>query len=148
TVIARLENFPIKPSYDTADIELLLSEDFETGTLIARLFLGLSKDAYEAELRGLLGAGGIGVKRFQSNTEEYVAVLEQLGLLGAIQEEVNRVPKWSDVLVERLRSGRGSAVAGQKRGRHVEDFVESVVQNVFGTDYETRCTFIGQRGRT
>ena len=29
-------------------------------------------------------------------------------------EQANRVPKWSDVLVERLRSG-GSAISGQKR---------------------------------
>lgn len=30
----------------------------------------------------------------------------------------------------------------------MEDFVENVVRNVFGSAYETRCTFTGQRDRT
>ena len=61
--------------------------------------------------------------------------------------EANRKPHWSDVLVERVRSGRGSAIAGQKRGRSVEDFAEAIVTKVFGQDFESRCTFTGQRGQ-
>lgn len=61
-------------------------------------------------------------------------------------EEVNRRPHWSDVLVERLRSGRGSAIAGQRRGRGVEDFAESIVRKVFGDGFQMRCTFTGPRG--
>ncbi|MCC6967498.1 MAG: hypothetical protein IT391_14600 [Nitrospira sp.] len=63
-------------------------------------------------------------------------------------EQANRVPKWNDTLIERLRSGRGSAISGQKRGRGVEDFVETVVTKVFGNDYDCRCTFTGQRNMT
>ena len=61
-------------------------------------------------------------------------------------EEANRKPHWSDVLVERLRSGRGSAISGQKRGRGVEDFAEAIVAKVFGDRFQTRCTFTGPRG--
>lgn len=54
--------------------------------------------------------------------------------------ETNRMPRWSDVLVERLRSGRGSAISGQRRGRGVEDFAEAIVKEVFGDQYSARCT--------
>jgi hypothetical protein len=50
------------------------------------------------------------------------------------------------VLVERLRSGRGSAISGQRRGRGAEDFAEAIVRKVFGDDFQVRCTFKGPRG--
>ena len=62
--------------------------------------------------------------------------------------EANRKPHWSDVLVERLRSGRGSAISGQRRGRNAEDFAENIIKKVFGNNYEARCTFDGPRGTT
>ena len=62
--------------------------------------------------------------------------------------EVNRPSHWSDVLVERLRSGRGSAISGQRRGRSVEDFAEAIIKTVFGENFEARCTFNGPRGTT
>jgi hypothetical protein len=71
-----------------------------------------------------------------------------LGLLEAIALHMDRKPKWSDVLVERLRSGRGSAISGQKRGRGVENFAEGVIKAVFGCGYGKRCTFTGARGKT
>lgn len=62
-----------------------------------------------------------------------------------MSHEVNRSLQWYDALVGRLRSGRGSAVAGQKRGRLVEDFVENIVKSIFQDGYDARCSFIGQR---
>ncbi len=50
-------------------------------------------------------------------------------------------------MVERLRSGRGSAFSGQKRGRDVEDFAEEIVTRVFDDAYDTRCSFVGRRGK-
>lgn len=143
-VTAKLEAFPRKSAYKAEDVVPYLAEDFETGSLLVRLFLGLSKDSYQAELRGLIGSSGIGVKSFSNNRGKYLEALEKLGLSAAIAATVNREVKWSDILVERLRSGRGSAVSGQKRGRHVEDFVEQIVKSVFEW-YEARCTFVGQR---
>lgn len=71
-----------------------------------------------------------------------------MGLLEAIALNIDRKPKWSDVLVERLRSGRGSAITGQKRGRGVEDLAESTIRSVFGAAYDKRCSFVGARNKS
>ncbi len=147
-VMAKLERFQPKPRYELNDVAELLDEDFPGGTLLIRLFLGLSKDIYEAELSALLGGTGSGITRFRADRAVFLSALEQLDVLQAMETTVNRQARWSDVLVERLRSGRGSAVSGQKRGRYVEDFVEKIVRDVFAADYEARCTFVGQREHT
>ena len=61
-----------------------------------------------------------------------------IGILEAMAEEARRKLHWTDVLVERLRSGRGSAISGQRRGRDVENFVETVVKKVFGSNFQVR----------
>ncbi|MDM0083159.1 DpnII family type II restriction endonuclease [Variovorax sp. J31P179] len=141
--IAKLTDLPKKQVYGRPDMADLLAGDFDEGLLCARLFLALSKDTMEAELRSLLGNGGIGKKRYQSEPEAYLAALEELKLPDAMATSINYEPVWSDILVERLRSGRGSAISGQKRGRGLEDFAEAMVKEVFGTRYVTRCTFTG-----
>ena len=93
-----------------------------------------------------MGAGGSGIKRFQKDRETYLGALEELGLRDAMTATVNAKPIWSDVLKERLRSGRGSAIQGQQRGRELEDFTEEVIHSIFGTNYEVRCTFQGPNG--
>jgi hypothetical protein len=147
-VIARLNKLPKKRLYTTADIELLLNAHFEDGLLISRLFLALSKDEFTAALKGALGGTASGITRYKADKLEFIDALVRLGLLEAIALHMGRKPQWSDTLVERLRSGRGSAISGQKRGRGVEDFAENVVKVVFGAAYEKRCTFTGTRGKT
>ena len=146
-VIEKLDTFPQRPAYNEREVISLLNAHFDDGILICRLFLGLSKDACTTELGAILGKGGIGVTRFRKEPDHFVAALVQLGLLEAMGSEVNRKPSWSDVLTERLRSGRGSAISGQKRGRDVEDFVERVVRLIFGDRYDSRCNFVGARGK-
>lgn len=147
--IAKLAALPKKEVYTPQDVAMLLEDDFEQGILWARLFLALSKDSMESELRRLLGHGGIGVKRFMSDRTAFLTALETLGLHQAMAQIINYEPVWSDILVERLRSGRGSAIQGQRRGRGLEDFVEAIVKEVFGEEgYETRCTFTGADNRT
>ena len=145
-VIDLIGTIPIKHEYTTDDIVNLLSEGFAEGLIVCQLFLGLSKDAFTTELDLALGAGGRGVKRFNSDREAYLQALVVLGLPEAMAAEVNRELAWSDVLIERLRSGRGRAISGQRRGRGLEDFAESIIQTVFGEQYDTRCQFIGSRG--
>lgn len=144
-VISKLITQPIRRKYSLGDVSEILESDFEEGSLILRLFLGLSKDDYTSRLQTLLGDGGAGVKRFRAEPEPYLKALKKLGVLDAMAVEVNRKSHWSDVLVERLRSGRGSAISGQKRGRGVEDLAEAVIKEVFKDQYAKRCNFIGAR---
>jgi len=147
--IAKLAAVDRKATYGRDDIARLLEDDFDEGILCCRLFLALSKDSMEGELRKGLGDGGIGVKRYQTDQSRYLDVLQGLGLPEAMAATVNYEPIWSDILVERLRSGRGSAIQGQKRGRGLEDFAEALVKEVFGEgSYETRCTFTGADNKT
>jgi hypothetical protein len=73
--------------------------------------------------------------------------MEGMGLLERMAEAVNRPLVWHDILVERLKGGRGSAIKGQSRGRSLEDFVEQLVVQVFGENsYDARCQFRGATG--
>jgi hypothetical protein len=99
-------------------------------------------------LKAALGQGGAGVIRYRQGPDSFVETIVDFGILERMAEEVNRAPHWSDVLVERLRSGRGSAISGQKRGRGVEDLVQAIVEKVFGERYSMRCNFTGARTRT
>jgi DpnII restriction endonuclease len=146
-VIDRLKTIPVKKAYTTEDVKALLDGDFDDGILICRLFLGLSKDQFVSVLRGIRGDTGIGVKSYRANRDAFIDDILSTGLLEAMAEEANRKPHWSDVLVERLRSGRGSAISGQRRGRDVEDFAEAIVTKVFGENFQVRCTFKGPRGQ-
>ena len=145
STIAKLTALEIKPAYTRADIRVLLATSFEEGILCCRLFLGLSKDQMEAQLREAF-KGPAGSKRFNADPDGYAAVLEGMGLLDAMAATINHQPVWSDILVERLRSGRGSAISGQRRGRGLEDFAEALVSEVFGNAYEVRSTFVGANG--
>lgn len=144
-VIERVRAFPVKPEYTTEDVRTLLDEDFADGILVCRLFLGYSKDQFVSALRRIRGEKGIGVTSYRTDPDGFLEDLLGLGLLDALTGEANRTPHWSDTLVERLRSGRGSAISGQKRGRHVEDFAETIVRKVFGDQFDMRTTFAGPR---
>lgn len=146
-VISRLGSLPVRTAYTTEDVKALLDEDFDDGMLMCRLFLGLSKDQFVASLKDVRQAHGIGVKAYRTDPDAFVEALLSIGLLEAMAEEVNRKPHWTDVLIERLRSGRGSAISGQRRGRSVEDFAEAIVTKVFGKNFQARCTFRGARGQ-
>lgn len=149
SAIAKLLTIEKREGYAREDIAGLLDDDFEQGILCCRLFLALSKDTMEAELKRELGSGGIGIKRYQSDSDAFLSALERLGLLEAMATTINYEPVWSDILVERLRSGRGSAIQGQKRGRGLEEFAEAIAREVFGDGgYHLRCTFSGADGKT
>jgi hypothetical protein len=147
-VIAQLQCMAVKTAYSVEDIEALLDANFDEGMLICRLFMGLSKDQFTALLHEVRGTAGIGVKAYRADGPGFLSDLLRVGLLDAMAAEANRKAHWSDVLVERLRSGRGSAISGQRRGRDVENFAEEIIKKVFGEHYEVRCTFNGPRGTT
>jgi len=130
--IEKLKAFPIKDTYEKQDVGYLLETDFRTGMLIVRLFLGFSSDRMKLELKARLGNGGIGERRFKQDRGRSLASLESMGLPMAMHNAVHRDVAWHDIFVERLRSMRGKAIAGQRRGRLLEDFVEGLIQAVFG----------------
>jgi DpnII restriction endonuclease len=146
-VISEIEAMPCKQAYTVADVQTILDRHFDDGLLILRLFLGLSKDLFSAALRNELGTVASGIKAYTASPAGFIEALVRMGVLEAMGEQTNRIPKWSDVLVERLRSGRGSAISGQRRGREVENFAEAVVRRVFGDAFEVRCTFRGKNDR-
>ena len=149
-IMARLQTIPVKPQYRGDDISALMNVenkfDFDAAKLCAGLFLGLSKDKFESELKKRRGPGGTGIKRFKADPQAFLDVLEDMGLCDAMAAIINRKLVWSDILQERLRFGRGSAIQGQQRGRGLEDFAESIIQRIFGNIYEARCTFQGING--
>lgn len=145
-VIDRLKALPVKEAYAVEDVAGLLDEGFNEGVLICRLFLGVSDDHFEAILRSIRGDAGIGVKAYGADRAAFLDDLLSTGVLEAMADAANRKPHWTDVLVERLRSGRGSAISGQRRGRVVEDFAEAIIRRVFDNHFELRCTFTGPRG--
>lgn len=146
-VIDLLKQFPSRETYNRTDLKWLLDQNFDVGLLICRLFLGRSKDRFMSELKEELGPRGIGRTRYYQEPETFLDALERLGVLDAISMETNRAVTWHDILVERLRFGRGSAISGMRRGRNVEDFVENIVHRVFGEHFEKRCNFVGMYDR-
>ena len=166
-VLAKLAVFPTKKEYTIEDIKTLLEgavyrsaqlrkikkeargneSPFDEALLICRSFLGLSSDNFKAEMEARLGPGGIGVKRYLTESEVYIAALQDLRLVEAMTLEVNRPLAWQSILEERLRFGRGSAVSGMARGRMLEVQVEEIVKKIFPGNYELRCNFLVKDGK-
>ncbi len=147
TVMRVIKSIPTKNAYTPDDLAALFSADFEAGMTAVRLLLGASKDEFAIVLRSVLGDGGSGVTRFREDRDGFLGGLQELRLGETLAELVNKPVDWKDILIERLKYGRGSAIKGQKRGRTLEDFVEKIVRRVFGVgNYDTRCRFVGAKG--
>lgn len=146
TVIGIIQSIPDRDTYGAAEVEALLAPDFTAGLTAVRLLLDMSKDEFEPALREMLGVGRSGKKRFISHRAEFVQALLDLGAADALQSLHARPVTWRDILVERLKGGRGSAIKGQARGRSLEDFAEGMVRAVFGDAFDARCRFVGAKG--
>lgn len=147
-VITLIQGIPIKTTFTLSDIGGLFDTDFHAAFTACQLFLGISKDEFQDRLGANLGPSNIGRKAFSADRGRYLAALDSLQLPAAMAAAVNFKPAWSDLLIERLRSGRGKAIKGQKRGRGLEDFAEAIVRDVFGASFDTRCQFSGVKGRS
>jgi hypothetical protein len=144
-VIGILQSIPDRETYGAAEIEALLATDFTAGLTAVRLLLDMSKDEFEPALRAALGGGAAGVKRFTGQRADFVKALLDLGVAEALQALHARPVTWRDIMVERLKGGRGSAIKGQARGRSLEDFAEAIVRRVFAA-FDVRCRFVGAKG--
>lgn len=120
----------------------LLNTNFNAAKTLIRTFLYKSKDEFDLELKEALGANGI--KCYQKDPQAFVKYLINIDIESAILSLTTRQFTWQDILLERLRSGRGSAIKGQKRGRGFEDKIEEIIKLVFGIkSYDARCRFVG-----
>ncbi len=148
-VIAYIDALPENRDYSRADLQALLDLDFELAMTVFRLFLEKSKDELNVEMKAALGeSGGIGRKAYERDRERYLDTLDSLLLRQAMAATVNAGYTWRDILVERLKGGRGSAIKGQARGRALEDFTDSILAEVFGQgNYDKRCNFVGRSGQ-
>jgi hypothetical protein len=148
-IISTLSELADQKAFDRDTLRSLLDKDFDSALTIFRLFLDLSKDRLETVLPAALGAGGAGIARYRADPDTFLEAIERLGVLTAMDELANRPLRWTDLLVERLKSGRGRAIRGQRGGRALEDFVEVIVVRVFGEgNFDSRCSFVGKDGAT
>jgi len=149
SVMDLLDGIQERSSYTAADLRKILEQDFEAGMTLIRLFLDLSKDELVGSLHESMAGRGIGVKAFQSDPDTFLQGLVTLGALEKMRLVIGTPVTWRDVLVERLKMGRGSAIKAQKRGKFLEDKTEEIVREVFGIgNYDARCRFVGSTGRS
>jgi len=147
-VITVLKTIPQKKSITSEDVQTILDHDFKVGYTVVRLFLDMPKDEFEPKLRDLLQSDcGHQVTRYRKDKASYIAALNAMGLQSKMATAINQPLQWSDVLVERLKGGRGSAIKGQQRGRRMEDFVEKILEEVFDKNQiVARWRFTGASG--
>lgn len=142
-VIDLLGNIPEKSSYTRADLRSLLESDFKSALTLIQLVLDVSKDEF------FLGRKGFGVKGFRSDPDALLQRLEDLGVLEKLKELVATPVTWRDLLVERLKMGRGRAIKAQKRGRFLEDQTKEIVSEVFGIGhFDVGRRFTGATGES
>lgn len=146
-VLSAVSFIPEKAVYAPADLRHLLERDFKPGLTASRLILDLSKDEFFGLLRAELEGAAPGIQSFQRDTDRFVDALVRMGTLDALNSLRSMPVTWRDLLKERLKGGRGSAIKGQARGRLLEDFTEEIVTRVFGSEgFDTRCRFVGAAG--
>lgn len=124
----------------------ILSQDFDDGILFFRLLFEQSKDEFTLTMRALFinEESGSGKTAFRKNPSKFADKLISHHLPEIYQSTITKNFTWKDIVLERLKSGRGSAIKGQTRGRNLEDFVEAYVKEVFGTAYEAKVSFTGR----
>lgn len=120
---------------------------------VFRLFLDLSQDRLlnEMEPKGITGGFDSIRRKCKISATKIAVVLEDLGLIDAI--ETHRAHQWTlqDVLWDRYGHMRGRAMAAQKRGSTLENAVEEILIELSKEDvlpnYIRGGNFINSSGR-
>jgi len=125
---------------------------------VCRLFLGMSQDLLTNSISDKLAKLGLSratwtqIERLQRTNPELLAeALVDLKLGEVITEHLAKNWTAEDILIERYRLGRGRAVAGQNRGRSVEDEIENglkVLRDGHPAPYSRGVTYTGFKGKT
>lgn len=126
-VIARIGKF----SVDQKVIEDILRHE-PYALDVFRLFLDISQDILSNEMRarGITGGFDSIRRKCSTDTDKIAAVLEELGIIEAI--ETHRAHEWTlqDVLWDRYGHMRGRAMTAQNRGAALEDAVEVILKEL------------------
>lgn len=147
SVIERLESFSkISPLSAKNARTHILSGNYDIDSTIIRLFLEKSKDEYNTFTRlKSQGKDTTFKKLYLEDPDKFFSLLDESGLSKTMETMFNTSYTWKDILIERLKAGRGSAIKGQARGRSLENFVEDCVKGIF-KKYDIRCSFKGKTG--
>ncbi|MBN7810494.1 hypothetical protein J0A68_05980 [Algoriphagus sp. H41] len=144
-----LDELSLNVPITEAHLVQILERDYETGITFFRLALEQSKDEFTETLKAIFfnNPNGYGKLAFIIHPTNYARTLAEYGLITALNQLVSRTYSWRDLVQERLKLGRGSAIKGQRRGKNLEDFVESILTAVFD-EFEIRKSFLGAKGLT
>lgn len=140
-----LSSIPENAELNREFLKRILTSDFQNAILFFRLVHEQSKDEFNITLKSLFidSPKGAGKNAFKSDADRYVDKLIEYGLPAAYNHIMTRQFTWKDILLERLKGGRGSAIKGQTRGRNLEDFVEKYVKEAY-SKYDSKVSFIGR----
>jgi len=148
TIVARLRALGKEPTVD--DLAALLREQPLTLD-VCRLLTGRGQEPMGHDICGALGlkAGNWKSLRSRARTQPDVmaAALLRIGIADLIREQIWREWTVEDVLVDRYKLGRGRAIAGQSRGRGLEDEVQRILESA-EVPFEARVTFTASNGAT
>lgn len=146
-LVARLRRGKAPPTAKL--LATLLSED-PAYLDVFRLFFAKSQDAIAHLLGAALGTGG-SYSKFRSlakkEPDRVARALVDLRLDKLIAEHASKRWGLREVLTERYMMLRGRAIAGQKRGRGLEDEVEGLLKAVVGDAYVRGQSFTGMDGK-
>ena len=114
---------------------------------VCRLFLGKGQEPAAHLLCDRLGGRRKSWVQLRKLAAEdppgMAAALAEIGILEIIGDQLTRQWRLEDILIDRYKMTRGRAIAGQKRGRALEDEVERVLREV-GTPFVPRVKFSGK----
>lgn len=124
---------------------------YEHAMDVFRLVMAQSQEAFVSDLTAADDDGPgsfVGWRSWARRHPDLAAnALLEIGLVEELKAQIHRDWTLEDVLTERYRLGRGRAIAGQARGRALEDVVQTILETV-GASFERGVTFTGVSGVT
>ncbi len=118
---------------------------------VARLFAGKGQEPFSHVLCSALNERSMSWKKLRrlanSDPERVAGALDSVGIRETIDNHLNRKWEVEDVLIDRYKMSRGRAIAGQLRGRALEDEVEAVL-SADGILFQRGVTFLGKNDQT
>ena len=140
----------IGPELDASALATLLKEQ-PLALDILRLLAAEGQEPMAHRICDVLGGKRRGWDALRAlarkSPDEMATALAAIGMPERVREQVWRQWTIADVLIDRYKLGRGRAIAGQSRGRGLENEVEAILRGI-PVPFESRVTFTGAGGVT